>query len=232
MQLALSATPMEAFKKKLEKETKPLELAKAAFGLGVLYYNENEKIKSKEHFELAIKHGTRLLDYANFYLGLIHVENKNYNEAKKYFELVVKEQPQSVRKVEAELQLALIAKQQEQWAEALRLLKYLARKYRGDIKHKDILVSYFEVASSKNQKQEACQAALLLYTKYPTHPIDPTASGCSVSLRDQERRFTQLLLSAEFDQIRVEIQKLTAKIRQDSKAHPQEMGFYETQLGE
>lgn len=221
---ASNTLDISTFKKQLETEKTPAGQAKAAFAVGVLHYRSEDKNKSKEFFELAIKNNSKLSDYSHFFLGLLDIENKNYSEAKKHFTAVAKAQPQSIRKIDAELQLALIAKQEEQWLESLKLLKMLEKKYRRDIKHEDILQTYFDVAQAKKIKSEACYAALKIYTKFPMHPMDPQSVGCTVRLSDQEKRFTQLLLNGEFEQIKKEIP-------QDRKSQSTETGFYETQMG-
>lgn len=211
--------------------------SKLAFALGVFAYRDNKTEESLDYFLKSLESGTRLGDYAHFFIGLIRHEQKDFDGARRDFEAVVKFNPVSVRKAEAELQLANIAREQEKWGDAFKYLKAIEKKYRKDLQHPEILYSLYEASNARKNKSDACDAAVKLYTRYPMVTIakgwneDLSNIGCHVRFKDQEKRFTQFILTGEYEKYKSEIKFWTGKIRVNGEPHPQEMGFYETQLG-
>ncbi len=226
----------------MASEKSPAALAKLAFAIAVLSQKSTHPEDAALFFQKAIDQGTKMSDYAHYFLGLIALEKKNLPEAKKQLLAVLKTQPTSIRKADAELQLALIARQEERFGEAISYLTDLEKKYRNDPQHAEILFSLFEVSQAKKtspgNSTAACSAALKIYARYPLYGI---AKGwtfdlsqpfkCVITRKDQEKRFGQLFMGGEFAQVRIEAKFWQEKLRANPNPHPVDMSFFETQLG-
>jgi tetratricopeptide (TPR) repeat protein len=225
---------VQSLEKQLAEEKTQAGQAKLSLSLGILLYKTGQAEAAEKALKKSIELGTRLNDYAEFFLGRIAADKKDWDRAKSYF---IK-----IKKTEAELQLAVIAQKQQKWAESIRLLKALEKKYRRDpSEHSEVLLSLFQAARSKGVNHEACFAALKIYSRYPLISMskgwgeDLTGGtsqiNCPISRPDIQKRFSQLLLNGELQQLRKEVLFWQNKLRATDNPHPQDLGFLEAQLG-
>ncbi len=218
--------------------------AKTAFSIGVKAFQAGDLPTAAKNFDEAIKLKTQLLDYALYFRGLIEKQFNNLKEAQKFFEKVRWYRPASTQEVNAEIELAHIAKQQEHWGVAYNLLIHLEHAHRYERQYPDILYELFELSLSRGNMGLACNSALKLYTRFPAITLQKgwgfnlsdvrvgnRVLRCYISLRERERHYQQLLLAGEFDQIRNELRDWVTALRKDSNPHPNEVAHLEMQQG-
>ena len=203
--------------------------AKLKFALGIFQYRLGEEDKAAQALSDALRLKTKQDDIAEFYLGQIERDKKDLSGARKHFETVKNRHPASIKLMEAEVELARIAKAQERWGDAYNYLRNLERRYRHDADYPSMLYDMTEIAFSLKKRADGCRYAVMLYSKFPTYVL-PKGWGfdltdvrvkenklsCTVSFSDREKRMHALMLAGEFDEVRNELKTWRSTIDEKS----------------
>jgi soluble lytic murein transglycosylase len=221
-----------------DAEKTPAVRAKEAFALGIIYYRKGDSQKAATYLGESINLKTHVDDFAHFFIGEIERDNKDLNGAKLHFLTVKNHQPPSSKEAEAEIEITKIDITQSRWNDAYSLLSHLERKHRGDPQYQEIVYNLIEASLQSHHKVQACQAAIKLYSRYATYSLSKGWGfdiskvkvgtqnlNCRVAPRDRDKRFEQLIISGELEEVRNEVKDWL-------NSSPNEAPQVEAQLGQ
>lgn len=237
---------LKSLQKQFETEKENIPRARLALAMGLTAYKANKKGTAVEYLNQALLMKTNMPDFASFYLGKIEKDYKNYEGARKHFEFVLKYRPTSVQTEDSEIEMAEIAKAQENWAEAYRWLSKVEKRSRRDVSHPEVLFDMAKASLKLKSHTKACQHAVALMVRYPQYAIkrnwdyrtvqaivDTEVFKCPMTFKEREKRFRRLLLDGDFVRAGEELKIWNTLVAGTTSRNQKfELGRIETFVGE
>ncbi len=202
------------------------------FALAKLYQDENLFDKSLEHLSYLQKNEFVPEYYRQYLLGHAFKMKGQYDKAMKAYAETLKHDPSRNIIYDAKFEFSEMAMQLGKPNYAYKHLKYLERRWRGTIRHPEVVWRLTQVELAKNRKWRACRWARKMYSSYSGHElvkhwgadlqkntINDKELGCVASSSDLKRRVKRLQLYGQAqrarDELNILVQRAPASVKHE-----------------
>ncbi len=157
-------------------------------------------------------------DHISFLKGEEKFKEGNYKEAEDFFKSALSQDPNALLKNKTGLYQVQILLYQKKFNEALRRIKSLERKLRGNVDHPQSLYLLADVQRSLNQTQAFCKSVRKLYSRYPSfseirdwglmlsrNQFKGKKIPCSATTQDMRQRIRFLQFAGESEKLKAEL---------------------------
>ncbi|MGE0528184.1 MAG: transglycosylase SLT domain-containing protein [Bdellovibrionales bacterium] len=207
------------------------EDSREVFKKGVLAFQQKQYDKAAAALEQVPELGDYLSVYKHWYLGQSYLELAKYKEAEPEFIKIIQSQASSDLKNQSQFFLGEIALREKKYADAIKKLKPLDRKWRRSHRYPEVLYRLMTADLKLGHTANVCARARKLYSKYPSHPlvlgwgsdlsrveVDGKALPCKQSQDDFADRMRSLQWSGESDKAHREIVDVMSKAPESQRA--------------
>ena len=213
-----------------DKKLSEKELGQKYFTLGKLYQDKAQWAKSRESLVKAIELHKENRAYSYYLMGHAHKEEGHIDKAIAQFRKAIAAKPPRNIVYDARFELSEMMMQTGKTRKAHAHLKYLERRWRGSIKHPEIVWRLIGVELEKKRKWQACRWARKMYSRYSGHPLAQhwgvdlpnndyagKPLGCLSSPKEVKKRIKRLQLYGMSKRAREELDLLQKRAGKTNK---------------
>lgn len=169
-------------------------------------------------------------EYSQYLIGHAYKMSNEYEKAMKAFSSVIDQKPNRSLVYDARFEFSEMAMQLGKETKAHAHLKYLERRWRGSVRHPEVIWRLISVEMARKRKWLACRWARKMYSSYsghelvshwgadlPNNTFNGKPLGCLATTNDLERRIKRLQLYGQAQRAREELDLMISRSPKSTK---------------